>query len=98
MYRSGNILTTRIYWNGCSWGRRRKYSIRCAKVFRPTRQRGVRARYQWELSDPQSGQWWIDRKYKMGKGKISDPNVTFAATDKDGSPFQTGNLAAPVRI
>jgi len=24
-----------------------------------------------------------DGKYKMGKGKISDPNVTFVARDKD---------------
>src|SRR6266496_386184 len=70
VYRSGNILARRINWNACSWRRRRRYSIRCAKVSRPTRQRGVHARYQWELSGPQGGQWWIDvngGKYKMGK-------------------------------
>ena len=32
------------------------------------------------------GQWWIDvddGTYKMGKGKIDNPNVTFVAKDKD---------------
>jgi hypothetical protein len=41
------------------------------------------ARYQQELTGPQGDQRWIDvngGKYKMGKGKISDPNVTFVAT------------------
>ena len=54
--------------------------------FQPAKARGVHARYQWDLSGPQGGQWWIDvddGKYKMGKGKIDNPNVTFVATDKD---------------
>jgi putative sterol carrier protein len=54
--------------------------------FQPTRAKGVHARYQWDLSGPQGGQWWIDvedGKYKMGKGKIDNPNVTFVAKDKD---------------
>jgi hypothetical protein len=50
MYRSGNILARSIDWNACSRRRRRKYSIRCANVSRPTRQRGLPARYQQELS------------------------------------------------
>jgi hypothetical protein len=41
MYQSGNILARSIHWNACSWRRRRKYSIPCAKVSRPTRQRGI---------------------------------------------------------
>src|SRR5262245_27421127 len=43
---------------------------------------GIHARYQWDLSGPQGGQWWIDVNdgtYKMGKGKIANPNVTFLA-------------------
>ncbi len=47
---------------------------------------GVHARYQWELSGPNGGEWWIDvndGKFKMGKGKIDNPNVTFVAKDKD---------------
>src|SRR5437667_204835 len=38
--------------------------------------KGVHARYQWELSGPNGGEWWIDVNdgtYKMGKGKIDDP-------------------------
>jgi putative sterol carrier protein len=54
--------------------------------FQPTKAKGVHARYQWDLSGPQGGQWWIDvddGKYKMGKGKIDNPSVTFVAKDSD---------------
>jgi putative sterol carrier protein len=54
--------------------------------FQPAKAKGVHARYQWDLSGPQGGEWWIDvndGKYKMGKGKIDNPNVTFVAKDKD---------------
>ena len=54
--------------------------------FQPAKAKGVHARYQWDLSGPNGGQWWIDvedGKYKMGKGKIDSPNVTFVAKDKD---------------
>jgi putative sterol carrier protein len=54
--------------------------------FQPAKAKGVHARYQWDLSGPQGGQWWIDvddGKYKMGKGKIDNPSVTFVAKDKD---------------
>src|SRR5213078_2903259 len=49
--------------------------------FQPAKAKGVHARYQWDLSGPQGGQWWIevnDGTYKMG-----NPSVTFVATDKD---------------
>jgi putative sterol carrier protein len=54
--------------------------------FQASKAKGVHARYQWDLSGLQGGEWWIDvndGKYKMGKGKIENPNVTFVATDKD---------------
>src|SRR6476646_2228239 len=54
--------------------------------FQPAKAKGVHARYQWDLSGPNGGQWWIEVNngtYKMGKGKIPDPNVTFIAKDKD---------------
>jgi|SRR5262245_31142791 len=54
--------------------------------FQPAKAKGVHARYQWDLSGPQGGQWWIDvddGAYKMGKGTIDHPNVTFVAKDKD---------------
>jgi putative sterol carrier protein len=33
-------------------------------------------------------------KYKMGKGKISDPNVTFVASDKDWVAVSNGKLGS----
>jgi putative sterol carrier protein len=54
--------------------------------FQASKAKGVHARYQWDLSGPQGGQWWIDvddGKYKMGRGKIDNPSVTFVAKDKD---------------
>jgi putative sterol carrier protein len=63
--------------------------------FQPTKAKGVHARYQWDLSGPQGGQWWIDvedGKYKMGKGKIGNPNVTFVAKDKDWVAISNGKM------
>src|SRR5512140_2695442 len=54
--------------------------------FQAGKAKGVHARYQWELSGPNGGQWWIDVNdgtYKMGTGKIASPSVTFIAKDKD---------------
>ena len=54
--------------------------------FQRAKARGVHARYQWDLSGPNGGEWWIDVNdgtYKMGKGRIGNPNVTFIAKDKD---------------
>jgi alkyl sulfatase BDS1-like metallo-beta-lactamase superfamily hydrolase len=54
--------------------------------FQPAKAKGVHARYQWDLSGANGGEWWIDvndGNYKMGKGKIPNPNVTFVAKDKD---------------
>jgi putative sterol carrier protein len=54
--------------------------------FQAAKAKGVRARYQWDLSGPHGGEWWIevnDGTYKMGKGQIDHPNVTFMASDKD---------------
>ena len=54
--------------------------------FQPAKAKGVHARYQWELSGPNGGQWWIEVNegtYKVGKGQIDHPNVTFRASDKD---------------
>jgi putative sterol carrier protein len=54
--------------------------------FQPAKAKGVHARYQWDLSGPNGGEWWIDVNdgtCKMGKGKIDHPSVTFTARDKD---------------
>src|SRR5215467_4929576 len=54
--------------------------------FQPAKAKGVHASYQWDLSGPNGGEWWIDVNdgtCKMGKGKIDHPSVTFIARDKD---------------
>lgn len=63
--------------------------------FRGESARGVHARYQWELSGPDGGNWWIevdDGKMKMGRGKIDNPNVTFVTSDKDWVALSNGKL------
>ncbi len=55
-------------------------------AFQPDKAKGVHASYQWELSGPNGGEWWLsvnDGTYKMGRGKIDNPNVTFAASAED---------------
>ena len=55
-------------------------------AFQGDKAKGVHASYQWELSGPNGGEWWLsvnDGTYKMGRGKIDNPNVTFAASDED---------------
>ena len=63
--------------------------------FQAEKAKGVHARYQWELSGPNGGEWWIDVNdgtFKMGKGKIDDPSVTFVASDKDWVALSNGTL------
>src|SRR6266446_10423905 len=63
--------------------------------FRANQAKGVHARYQWELSGPNGGEWWIDvedGKYKMGKGKIDNPSVTFITSDADWVAMSNGKL------
>jgi alkyl sulfatase BDS1-like metallo-beta-lactamase superfamily hydrolase len=64
--------------------------------FQPAKAKGMHARYQWDLSGPNGGEWWIevnDGTYKIGKGKISDPNVTFIVSDKDWVAICHGQLS-----
>ena len=66
------------------------------KSFRANKAKGVHARYQWELTGPNGGQWWIDvndGKFKMGKGKIDNPSVTFAASDRDWVAISNDQLS-----
>ena len=63
--------------------------------FQANKAKGVHARYQWELSGPNGGEWWIDVNdgtYKMGKGKIDNPSVTFVTSDKDWVALSNGTL------
>ena len=63
--------------------------------FQANKAKGVHARYQWELSGPNGGEWWIDVNdgtYKMGKGKIDNPSVTFITSDADWVAMWNGKL------
>jgi len=63
--------------------------------FQAQKAKGVYARYQWELSGPNGGEWWIDVNdgtYKMGRGKIDNPSVTFVTSDKDWVALSNGTL------
>jgi putative sterol carrier protein len=63
--------------------------------FAPNRAHGVHIRYQFELSGPNGGLWWIevnDGKCKMGRGHIRNPAVTFIATDRDWVALSNGTL------
>jgi len=63
--------------------------------FQASKAKGVHARYQWELSGPNGGEWWIDVNdgtYKMGKGKIDNPSVTFITSDADWVAMSNGKL------
>ena len=63
--------------------------------FQPAKAKGVQARYQWDLSGPHGGEWWIevnDGTYKMGKGKIDNPSVTFITSDADWVAMSNGKL------
>jgi putative sterol carrier protein len=63
--------------------------------FQAAKAKGVHARYQWELSGPNGGEWWIDVNdgtFKMGRGKIDNPSVTFITSDKDWVALSNGTL------
>jgi putative sterol carrier protein len=64
-------------------------------AFQADKAKGVHASYQWELSGPNGGDWWLivnDGTYKMGRGKMHNPNVTFVASDKDWVAMSNKNL------
>ena len=63
--------------------------------FVANRAKGVHARFQFDLSGPNGGLWWIevnDGKCKFGRGRIQNPGVTFLATDHDWVALSNGTL------
>ena len=63
--------------------------------FQAQKAKGVHLKYQWQLSGPKGGEWWIevnDGKYEMGRGKIDKPDVIFVATDKNWVALSNGSL------
>lgn len=64
--------------------------------FRPEKARGVHAKYQWDLSGPNGGHWWIevnDGKSRIGRGKIDKPDVIFVASDRTWVAVSDGKLS-----
>ena len=67
-------------------------------AFKADKAKGVHATYQWELSGPNGGEWWLsvnDGTYTTGRGKINNPNVTFAASDEDWVAMSNKTLSVP---
>jgi len=63
--------------------------------FQADKAKGVHLKYQWQLSGPNRGDWWIevnDGKFEMGRGKIDNPDVTFITTDKNWVALSNGTL------
>jgi putative sterol carrier protein len=63
--------------------------------FRAEKAKGVHLKYQWQLSGPGGGEWWIevsDGKFQMGRGKINNPDVTFITSDKNWVALSNGTL------
>ena len=66
--------------------------------FSPQKAAGVQARYQFSLTGPNGGDWWIevkDGKYKIARGKIENPDVTMIASDDDWVALSDGKLSGP---
>jgi putative sterol carrier protein len=65
------------------------------KSFRVEKAKGVNVRYQFNLSGPHGGDWFIDvndGKFKMDRGRIDHPDVTFVTSDKDWVALSNGDL------
>ena len=59
----------------------------------------MHASYQWELSGPNGGDWWLivnDGTYTIGRGKIHNPSVTFVASDEDWVAMSNKTLNVPL--
>jgi putative sterol carrier protein len=63
--------------------------------FQAEKAKGVHLRYQWQLSGPSGGEWWIevnDGKFEMGRGKIDSPDVTFVTSDQNWVALSNGTV------
>ena len=64
--------------------------------FRPDKAAGAHIKYQWNLHEPQGGDWFIevnDGRCKIEKGRIDNPDVTFVATGQDWVAISNGKLS-----
>src|SRR5437660_5468221 len=61
--------------------------------FQAGKAKGVHLKYQWQLSGPNGGDWWIevkDGRYEMGRGRGDKPDVTLITTDKKWDALSNG--------
>jgi putative sterol carrier protein len=66
------------------------------KSFNAEKAKGVTASYQWNISGPDGGNWFIvvtDGKCQMGKGTTPNPDVTFTVSDKDWVAISNDDLS-----
>src|SRR5438309_8426725 len=64
--------------------------------FQAEKAKGAHLRYQWRLTGPNGGEWWIevnDGKAKFGRGKIDHPNVTFITSDNIWVALSNGKVS-----
>ena len=64
--------------------------------FQPAKAKGIHVRYQFILTGPHGGDWWIevnDGKFKLGRGRIADAQVVFLASDNDWVALSNGSLS-----
>lgn len=65
--------------------------------FHPEAAEGVTATYQFDLTGPAGGQWWVrvaDGQARLGQGVQDDPSVTFIASTEDYIQIARGELDA----
>ena len=66
------------------------------KSFDSEKARGVNARYQFNLSGPTGGEWFVDvndGKFEISRGRIDHPDVTLVTSDKDWVALSNGDLS-----
>jgi putative sterol carrier protein len=64
--------------------------------FRPDLAKGQHLKFQFNLSDPMSGKYWVtvdDGDCAMGKGTVAKANVTFSCTGADWVRLSNGTLS-----
>jgi putative sterol carrier protein len=66
------------------------------KSFKPSQARDVHARYQFSISGPEGGNWWVtvnDGKCEIGRGIIEAPDVTLTVGAADWVAIANGKLS-----
>jgi putative sterol carrier protein len=64
--------------------------------FKAAKAKGVHAKYQFDISGPRGGHWYIvvdDGKATVAKGSIDGANTTFIASDEDWVRLSNGDLS-----